>query len=91
VYYKDRLTAEDAWNRLVEHRDILKTGFFLTSISLSLYLAAESAELLNTLTESETLSALHTIGEAVHMLIALGALLLLLPLFKATLGGRGDA
>ncbi|NIQ16472.1 MAG: hypothetical protein GTO02_19390, partial [Candidatus Dadabacteria bacterium] len=55
-----------------------------------LYLIAESAELLNKLAPSDTLLSLHIGGEAIHMLIAVGALLLLIPIFKMTVGGGDD-
>ena len=87
ILLKNRLTTEEAWDRLVERKSLLKTGFFLTAISLSLYLIAESAELFNALSDSDMLESIHIAGEAIHMLIALGALFLLIPLFKATLGG----
>jgi hypothetical protein len=90
IRLRNRLTSEAAWDRIVERVYILRAGFFLTSISLILYLIAESAELLNKLAPSGTLLSLHIGGEAIHMLIALGALLLLIPIFKMTVGGGDD-
>jgi hypothetical protein len=89
IRLKKRLTSEAAWDKVVERVYLLRVGFFLTSISLTLYLIAESAELLNKLAPSDLLLSLHIGGEAIHMLIALGALLLLIPIFKITVGG-GD-
>ncbi len=90
IRLKNRLTSEAAWDRMVEKVYLLRAGFFLTSISLTLYLIAESAELLNKLAPSDTLLSLHIGGEAIHMLIAVGALLLLIPIFKMTVGGGDD-
>ncbi len=90
IRFKKRLTSEASWDRLFEKASLLRAGFFLTSISLISYLIAESAELLNRLVGSDLLILLHIGGEVIHMLIALGALLLLIPIFKTTVGG-GDA
>jgi hypothetical protein len=90
IRLKNRLTSEAAWDRMLERVYLLRAGFFLTSISLALYLIAESAELLNKLAPSDLLLSLHIRGEVIHMLIALGALLLLIPIFKMTVGGGDD-
>lgn len=88
IWRKEELISEAAWDRLIVRTRVLRGVFALSSLSLIVYLFAESAELLNLQTPSATLEVVHEIGETVHMFIAALAVLAAIPLYSAMLGGE---
>jgi hypothetical protein len=85
---REKLTSEAAWDRLMKRTSYLKWVFVLMFFSLIIYLIAESAELLNIDSPSAVLLEVHEIGESMHMLIAVAALIAAIPLFLIMQGGE---
>jgi hypothetical protein len=82
------ITTEESWDRLMEKSFHLKNALMLMFFSLVIYLVAESAELLNSASQSYGFELIHEIGEPIHMLIAIMAIFSVTPLFKSMLGSE---
>lgn len=88
---RELLTSADAWDRLMKHSHLLRGIFLLFFISLSVYLIAESAELVSLSIPSDSLEYIHELGETIHMIIAFVAIIMVIPLFKAMLSDKDDS
>ncbi len=88
IWKRERLTSEAAWDRLNARPRVLRLIFALSFVSLLIFLFSESAELVNLESPSATLEGIHEIGETIHMFIAAVAVLAVIPLFSAMLGGE---
>ncbi|MFQ5887219.1 MAG: hypothetical protein ACE5HY_00810 [Candidatus Hydrothermarchaeales archaeon] len=88
IWKREKLTSETAWDMLMERTSHLKLVFILMFFSLIIYLIAESAELLNIESPSAVLLEVHEVGESIHMIIGVAALLAVIPLLLIMQGGE---
>jgi hypothetical protein len=91
VWKRKIVTSEAAWEKLMVRSSHLKNVFRLASLSLIIYLVAESAELMSETSPYVELESVHEIGEALHMFIGMVALFAVIPLYRAMLGGEDDS
>lgn len=80
--YSEILTSEESWDRLMDNFQRLKRTFLLFSLSLMIYVVAESAELVGISLPASSMEFIHKKGELVHMLIAFIGLLVAAPVFR---------